>query len=233
VWLTLPMGDRAHLLILIAAALGVLVGCFVGGSPARRVIAGLLTTAVVLLTTNAPAPLWFSMLLMTTMFVGTVLCRYGKGEVSGRAAAAVYGGALAVIVAVHVLRVSPQLLPIAGAGNAHVTRIHPEIPTFLAAYLVFGAGLLARRCRFPRILIWFGTISYSLYLMHAVVMYHVPWWGADKALTMIRWVALSIAVSALTYYIVEKPGIALGHRVADRLGPTRRRAEQSSYATAG
>ena len=73
------------------------------------------------------------------------------------------------------------------------------------------------------VLRWVGTISYSMYLMHMLVFYAV----AAVVLTMaphigkipfllIAWPSViggTIAVSALTYWLIEKPGIDLGKRL--------------------
>ena len=75
-----------------------------------------------------------------------------------------------------------------------------------------------------------GEISYSVYLVHIPILY-----GVFRALTkwdehLFGWkflalalpatLALTLLVSALTYRIIEKPGMALGRRLAKRLETT-------------
>lgn len=77
------------------------------------------------------------------------------------------------------------------------------------------------------VLRWMGTISYSMYLMHMLVFYAVtavvltmaPHIGKMPFL-LIAWPSViggTIAVSALTYWLIEKPGIDMGKRLS--LGP--------------
>ncbi len=74
----------------------------------------------------------------------------------------------------------------------------------------------------PRVLAWLGAISYSLYLLHPVVM-HLIWRMAVQpdssivhlgiaplvALTL----ACSVVVAAASYYTIERPAIAAGRRL--------------------
>lgn len=75
-------------------------------------------------------------------------------------------------------------------------------------------------------LVWLGTVSYSIYLFHPVVMYAVSWaiqvqaagwllgWptGAYMLLTALG----TVALSALTYRFVEAPAMQLGEFLAQR-----------------
>ncbi|MFD3511117.1 hypothetical protein [Nocardia sp. NPDC058666] len=93
----------------------------------------------------------------------------------------------------------------------------------LAAYLLFAAALLLRRCSFPDLLLWLGRISFSLYIVHGLITNIVPKWpvsvfGAYAAwLTFCTWIIVSLALSVLTYSKIEKPFIALGHRVMAKM----------------
>jgi peptidoglycan/LPS O-acetylase OafA/YrhL len=53
----------------------------------------------------------------------------------------------------------------------------------------------------PRALVWVGACSYSLYLMHPIVMGLLP---------ATFWVPGALVLSALTYAGIEKPAIAVG-----------------------
>jgi peptidoglycan/LPS O-acetylase OafA/YrhL len=168
---------------------------------------------------NRHEPMWFATLLIASMFVGTVLYRWTRGELSGRTAAAVYCFALGVIVVVHML----SFPTFTGPQNSHITP-RVEIVTFLGAYLIFGAALLLRHRRFPRVLTYLGAISYSIYLLHVIVLYAVPWVSGNLPATWLRWVALTILLSMCTYHGIEKPFIQIGRRVEARYAAARERA---------
>jgi peptidoglycan/LPS O-acetylase OafA/YrhL len=65
---------------------------------------------------------------------------------------------------------------------------------------------------------WLGKISYSLYLIHFVVLFTVLY-AFRPEVTLLRIVIavpiLSIAAAALLYRFVEAPSIAWGHRVSE------------------
>ncbi len=74
-----------------------------------------------------------------------------------------------------------------------------------------------------RFIAWIGTISYSMYLFHPIVFYTLFWWLRNYAPTpltelnlivyLIVNFALSIAFSAITYYLVEKPFINISYHL--------------------
>ncbi|QLY29947.1 acyltransferase family protein [Nocardia huaxiensis] len=82
---------------------------------------------------------------------------------------------------------------------------------------------LLRRYAFPSPLLFLGRISYSLYLMHTLVLQAVPQWKVSVAgipaswLTWSTWMLTSIGLAALSYRWIEKPFHNLGHRVIARM----------------
>ncbi|HEY5334531.1 MAG TPA: hypothetical protein VIJ71_00760, partial [Mycobacteriales bacterium] len=81
-----------------------------------------------------------------------------------------------------------------------------------------GRGLV-RRLLVSRLLSLLGLISYGIYLWHqlviAEVQKYVPSWRVlDSPYPQLAGTVLGIAtaVSVVTYLLVERPGIALGHR---------------------
>ncbi len=183
----------------------------VGGGARTKALAVVLTALIVPFLLNRGEPMWFAVLLLSSMFVGTVLYRWTIGEVSGRTAAAVYGLAIVIIPIIHYANIDTHPGP---EGSVITWRV--EALTFLGAYLLFGGVLLLRHHRFPRVLTYLGAISYSVYLLHVVVLYAVPWVGENRLATFGQWVALTIALSACTYHGIEKPAIRLGRRIEAR-----------------
>ena len=108
------------------------------------------------------------------------------------------------------------------------------VTAFGLAALTFAAGLaFRRRVRWPRALTWLGLISYSLYLLHPLVIevyHHYTWtrlphpFGLQVVLAA-GLLAIMIAVSSLTYLSVERPMQNVGRRVGRwldaRFGPDR------------
>jgi hypothetical protein len=94
----------------------------------------------------------------------------------------------------------------------------------LLAGATFGVGLAVRRWRVPRWCAWLGMISYSVYLLHPLVfnlyrsipVLHRKHTMPDQVLFFAGLLAVIIALSALTYHLVEKPMQRLGRRVAAR-----------------
>jgi len=203
--------------LLAVVTLGGLAWCArARGWPTRIAIGGLCAVTIPLVV-NRPESFWFAMLLFATMFIGTVLYRWHSGHVAGWHAGAVVllaaaAGAVGPYLSVEDT-VAPQL------ANAHHTW-RPEALTYVVALAAFCGALALRTRAFPRPLLYLGTISYSVYLVHAVVIYVVPRLD-NPVLTLVTWIAVVIVGSSITYHLVEKPAQDLGHRLARRISPRR------------
>jgi len=207
---TSPTGSSRAVVIAVTAV-AVLVAVTLARSTGGRILAGVLTALAVPLILNRPEPIWFALLVLGTMFVGTVLHRSTSGQIAPWIGAVVFGFALVMIVVVEKVREVQFVEPTTGA----ITNWRAESWTFVVAYLVFGAALLLRRYRFPRVLLWLGAISYSLYLWHAVVLRAISP-TAYRPLTFSVWLAATIVVSWLSYRYIEQPAIRAGRKVAAR-----------------
>ena len=92
---------------------------------------------------------------------------------------------------------------------------------FALAGLTFGAGLAFRHVRWPRALTWLGLISFSVYLLHPLLIevvlplswtrQHHPFWL--QVLLAAAFGVVLIAVSSVTYLWVERPMQNVGRRV--------------------
>lgn len=95
---------------------------------------------------------------------------------------------------------------------------------YAVGVIVFTGAVLWGKMR-PALLVWLGTVSYSIYLLHPVVMYSisrivqvsdVEWikgWttGSYMAITVL----LTVLVSAVTYRYIERPSIRIGAALAN------------------
>jgi peptidoglycan/LPS O-acetylase OafA/YrhL len=184
------------------------------GWPTRIAIAGLCAVTISLVI-NRPESFWFAMLLFATMFTGTVLYRWHSGHVPGWIAGAVVLLAAMTGAVGSYLNVDDTIAT--QLASAHHTW-RPEALTYVIALAAFCGALALRTRAFPRPLIYLGTISYSVYLVHAVVIHVVPHVNSP-VLTVITWIAVVVLVSSVTYHLVEKPAQDLGHRLARRIAP--------------
>ncbi|MCU1464007.1 MAG: acyltransferase [Acidimicrobiales bacterium] len=158
---------------------------------------------------NRAETLWFASLLFMTMFVGSVLSSWVRGKVPGATALIAYLGGIATVILVCHAQIDPHPVGVV-PGIAHWTT---EAATLVGAYLVFGAALLVRKARVPQPLLWLGTVSYSLYLLHPLVYGSVPQFRHHPVWTLATWLAVTIAISGLTYRVVELPFHELGRRI--------------------
>ncbi|NMH97404.1 acyltransferase family protein [Pseudonocardia acidicola] len=194
-----------------AAAL-LLVGLAASRLPSWRLRAATVGMALVVIAAlaNRPHPAYFTLLVFSCMFVGTVLYRWTAAQTSGRNAAAVFGLALVVIVAAQHTWHHGYTEPLSG----ETPRWWTEAATFLAAVLVFGAAFLLRHRRWPRPLTYLGAISYSVYLLHALVLIVVPELPGRPWVNFVTLSAITLVGSVLTHHLLEQPAIAFGRRIA-------------------
>ena len=94
--------------------------------------------------------------------------------------------------------------------------------------LAVGAAGAKRLLQLPPIQ-FLGRISYSLYLIHGVILYTLVarWVPGSVSLlvpTLLVTPPLSVIVAWLLYEIVERKGIDLGHRIASKFGGRRKSA---------
>jgi peptidoglycan/LPS O-acetylase OafA/YrhL len=198
----------AVVLGLVALAVVVIVPRLEGR---QRVVALSITLLVLMVFLNRPHDLWFSLLLLASMFVGTVLYRYDIGQLSKDTARFVFAFAVIGIIVVERFYHVGAPDPTTGA----TPRWWTEAGTFVSAYLVFGALFLLRRRQYPRVLVYLGTISYSVYLMHAVVLL-LPNPPLPDVPAFAVLLAITLGSAALTYRFIEKPGQLVGRKVIAR-----------------
>ncbi|MEU8192218.1 acyltransferase [Microbispora amethystogenes] len=167
---------------------------------AGAILIGLNVLTLLAVNQGYPGP-WQGLLILATMFAGTVLYRAEQRELSWRQAGWV------------------ALVPVAGIWLAR-DDVGTQMAT-VAAWLTFAAGLALRHQRMPRVLTWLGLVSYSVYLLHPLLLEGVEWlWPVPLAVPLsLRIAALACVVtmllglSALTWRFVEAPAQRLAKRL--------------------
>jgi peptidoglycan/LPS O-acetylase OafA/YrhL len=184
---------------------------------------------------NYPDP-WSGYAILGFMFTGTLIYRAEQGQVSRARAAVITVTVLALMLGGGLWHGAqhPSL------GTASTTWRWQWVTSLAGAMATFGIGLALRNRRVPRVLAWLGMISYSVYLLHSLVLDAFRDVHAlhDASTSLAVQIPLAIGlfmvvigVSAVSYYVVEKPMQALGRKVArrwDGAGP-----DQPSTAGAG
>jgi peptidoglycan/LPS O-acetylase OafA/YrhL len=141
---------------------------------------------------------WQLFLYLAIMAVGTCLYRLDRGELRPVFA---YGALLGLLVFV-------ARLNLATPTDAHM----PALIAGLAAFLV-ARGL--QRLEISPTLVWLGRVSYSLYLVHPLIINGLTFVG-PRFVTLSVWVAASMALAAVSYSYIEAPGERLGRHLTTR-----------------
>lgn len=98
-----------------------------------------------------------------------------------------------------------------------------------AIYALIGAGLLAAGLHFnlaSRFCAFFGKISYSHYLYHTAIGYPIiAYFMPNHALALGVASCVTVGVATLSFYLVERPAIKLGHSCEALIGKLRKAPE--------
>jgi peptidoglycan/LPS O-acetylase OafA/YrhL len=185
-------------------------------------------TGLTLLLFNTSYPYsWSGLTILALMFTGTMLYRAERGG---------FGRVKAAVIAVVVFALA------IAAGVWHSTMWHMNaadqrqfdlqwISCLVLAGGTFAVGMALRHRTVPRALAWLGLVSYSVYMLHPIVLnayrsfsvFRRPHPFPIQVLLAAGIVAVVLACSALTYHFVESPMQRVGHRFARllqaRFGP--------------
>jgi peptidoglycan/LPS O-acetylase OafA/YrhL len=164
---------------------------------------------------------WQALLMLAVMFAGTVLYHAQYGLIGRRAAGATLALVTACVIGAHWIHLRGEVTSAAGLA----TQRGVWIGTTLAVAATFAVGFALRHRRVPRVLAWFGTISYSVYLLHAIaLLVFLKVWPAAYARPLpvragigLLFLAVVLAVSWLSYRLVERPAQLLGRQLGTRL----------------
>jgi peptidoglycan/LPS O-acetylase OafA/YrhL len=170
-----------------------------------------------LITVNQTYPYpWSGFMILALMFTGTLIYRAEHGQADKLAAAWIVVAVLALTV-------------IAGLwhGAAHGQQWQAQwVTSIVGAAVTFAIGMAVKNRRIPRFVAWLGLISYSVYLIHPLILnayrsipalHRTSYPMGTQVLLAAAITAVIIAASAITYYLVERPMQRLGRRVAKYL----------------
>lgn len=211
--------------LVVLTALALIVGV-AGLSSQRRVptIAGaavLAALVLVLLLLNSRNAAWEGLLILGVMFTGTAIYRADQRQ-TGWLPAALAATAVAAAGVIAVLAYGGMWFMV------HLDTYSLErswLGGMAAAGVVFAAGMLLRHRRVPGWLAWLGVISYSVYLVHIVVIrLSLPVLNQLRETPLITRLAVTViflavllVVSYLSYRLIEIPGQRVGRRITRAL----------------
>jgi peptidoglycan/LPS O-acetylase OafA/YrhL len=158
---------------------------------------------------------WQGLLFIAVMFAGTVVYRAHSGQLGRLPATLALTAVTFSVIGAHW-----TYLDKTGGHRVWPATVAAVAATFTIAYAM-------RNRPVPAALTGLGRISYSLYLMHVVVLFLIPRIVPDLAshtpairlATGLTYLAVVLALAWLSYRIVELPGQALGRRLTARLAP--------------
>ena len=163
------------------------------------------------LSTHRRVPL-AGLFYVVCLAVGTSIYRNFTGEASNRSLAAL----LCFLSLSTPIEIYCNYVFIKKADLLEQYTLLAVLFSWSAAYVVFLALYALRAHRFPRVFVWLGLISYSVYLLHPPLEAVIPVWQ-NPIYSLAAMLALTLAVSACTYRFIEQPGIALGKRVYNHI----------------
>jgi peptidoglycan/LPS O-acetylase OafA/YrhL len=193
---------------------------------------------VIVFNSGYAAP-WETFTIFALMFTGTMLYR---------AEAGLYPWRRALYVTVLVFGLTLVAVQWHDSPQAETfVAIRKAFNSLEFAGLTFAVAMLCRHKKVPRALAWLGLVSYSVYLLHPVLIeaYNsVPWAQNEnfvpmELLLVAVFVLVLLVCCGLTQRFIEAPMQRLGRRVAGRLdarfGPDglRPRRPRPDPATAG
>ncbi len=114
----------------------------------------------------------------------------------------------------------PVLPLFTGRENFLVRVVYSFVALFFIAPAIFAParGGPVNRLLANRLLVWLGLVSYGIYIWHEAIQdLYLRWTDQQPFNTSviemgIVTVVLTIPVAALSYYLIERPAIRLGHR---------------------
>jgi peptidoglycan/LPS O-acetylase OafA/YrhL len=139
------------------------------------------------------------MSFVVIMFIGTIIERARRGKISWKATNMI------------ALLTFSLLVGVADTPSHFMSMLARCI-----GFTIFSGALLLPARRIPSSLRRLGVISYSIYLMHPLVITLIPQIGS-ATVTGLIWLGSSIVVAALTYGLIELPAMTFGRQLTSRV----------------
>lgn len=146
------------------------------------------------------------------LFIGTVLYRFHMGSIARKSVLQLLGTTAAVTsVGIYI-----NYVMYFKENPSNRFSFAAVALSWTIAFAFFIAVYLWRETKFPKIFIWLGSISYSLYLLHPLVLKTF----SDLLPPMpsfIVTIPATLLIAAVTYNFIEIPCLNLGYKVRKRL----------------
>ncbi|MFC7530786.1 acyltransferase family protein [Actinoplanes sp. GCM10030250] len=141
-------------------------------------------------------------LMLAVMFAGTVIHRVQHRQI----------GRFGAVAALMLVFAGVALHQWAGTGTGLLRW------TVMAGAVsgTFAIAFALRHRRVPVVLTWLGAVSYSLYLLHLLVLGLAVRLSGDPAIIVAAFAGGTLSVAWLAHRWVELPGQALGRRIGER-----------------
>jgi len=183
---------------------------------AGAVLAALTGLLLIVFNSGFAAP-WETFTIFALMFTGTMLYRAEAGQYPWRRA--LYVSVL--VFGLTLVAVQWHVSPLALNDLA----IRKTFNTLELAGLTFAVAMLCRHKKVPHALAWLGLVSYSVYLLHPVLIEvydSVPWtrnqnFVPTELLLVAVFLLVLLVCCGLTHRLIEAPMQRLGRRVTRRL----------------
>ncbi len=216
---SLSVEEQCYLVLGIALALGRRRARTVAATLAvAGVLAGIVASLVWPGGPGAPTPYFSTLSRLPPLALGVGLAAWWHGRPRGRAGV----GPLGIPNDLLTVALLAALIPVVLAGHWDAPLM---FPLGIVVIGVVSAGIVAATANLPpgivsralcgRVMQYLGTRSYSLYLWHFPVAH--LFLGQPAPVRLVLWTATSLAVSELSYRLVERPMRADGPARA-RLG---------------
>jgi peptidoglycan/LPS O-acetylase OafA/YrhL len=157
--------------------------------------------------------------ILALMFTGTMLYRAERGDYDMRKAIAV-ASAVFVLTAIAGLWHVPYWY--ASPATAHTAFDRQWVTSLLLAGATFAVGMACRNKKMPAIFAWLGLVSYSVYLLHPLLievyrripLTRHPHPFPEQVLLAAAFVAVLLGCCWLSYRFIEAPMQRLGRKFA-------------------